>query len=878
MPIPGLSVKTKSPQDWKKSNFSRRRRHPKSYFGQKESHSRRKKFGLPAKLSKSAFFVAGGAVALVGLFSIIMLAWIAKDLPNPNRIIDRSVALSTKIYDRTGEKVLYDVHGSQKRTFIKLEEVPKYLVDATITAEDRQFYQHGGISVTGIIRSFLKNIFTGSKVGGSTLTQQLVKNAILSPEKTYTRKIKEVILSYQIEKKFSKTEILQMYFNEITYGSVAYGAEAAAQTYFGKSVKDTTLAEAVILAALPQAPSYYSPYGSHADALFARQQYILDSMVELGYITKNQAEEAKNQKVEFKKSSESILAPHFVMYVKEYLTEKYGEQVVEQGGLKVITTLDLYKQEIAEEAIKKAADSNAKKYNANNAALVALDPKTGQILALVGSKDYFADPAPADCTPGKTCAFDPQTNIVTSLRQPGSSFKPIVYAAAFKKGYPPTTVLYDVNTVFINYDGRNYEPKNYDLTEHGPVTMAKALAGSLNIPAVKTIYLTGVDRVIDLAESLGYTTLKERSRFGLSLVLGGAEVSLLEHTNAYAVFAREGEWHPTAAILEVDDKDGNVLEKFEPKEKKVLETQVARQINKITSDNDLRSYIFGENNYLHLDNRPVGAKTGTTNDYHDAWTMGYTPSLAVGVWVGNSNAEAMKRGADGSVVAAPIWHSFMSQVLGNTPAEAFQDPEPVQTDKPVLNGELVNGITVKVNKSNGKLATNLTPESQVEERTYRQVHSILYYINKDDPMGNTLPDHNDPQYLRWEDAVQKWALANNIVSQNPPTEFDDSHSTADQPQISIVVPNSTQTITDRNLVVMISATAPRGIKRVEYYLDDVLLKNVTEPPFNLSIYISNPKIKSGFYTLKAIAYDDLDNAGSSAIDLNFQLPALPATP
>ncbi|MFA6215312.1 MAG: PBP1A family penicillin-binding protein [Patescibacteria group bacterium] len=878
MPIPGLSVKTKSPQDWKKSNFSRRRRHPKSYFGQKESHSRRKKFGLPAKLSKSAFFVAGGAVALVGLFSIIMLAWIAKDLPNPNRIIDRSVALSTKIYDRTGEKVLYDVHGSQKRTFIKLEEVPKYLVDATITAEDRQFYQHGGISVTGIIRSFLKNIFTGSKVGGSTLTQQLVKNAILSPEKTYTRKIKEVILSYQIEKKFSKTEILQMYFNEIPYGSVAYGAEAAAQTYFGKSVKDTTLAEAVILAALPQAPSYYSPYGSHADALFARQQYILDSMVELGYITKNQAEEAKNQKVEFKKSSESILAPHFVMYVKEYLTEKYGEQVVEQGGLKVITTLDLYKQEIAEEAIKKAADSNAKKYNANNAALVALDPKTGQILALVGSKDYFADPAPADCTPGKTCAFDPQTNIVTSLRQPGSSFKPIVYAAAFKKGYPPTTVLYDVNTVFINYDGRNYEPKNYDLTEHGPVTMAKALAGSLNIPAVKTIYLTGVDRVIDLAESLGYTTLKERSRFGLSLVLGGAEVSLLEHTNAYAVFAREGEWHPTAAILEVDDKDGNVLEKFEPKEKKVLETQVARQINKITSDNDLRSYIFGENNYLHLDNRPVGAKTGTTNDYHDAWTMGYTPSLAVGVWVGNSNAEAMKRGADGSVVAAPIWHSFMSQVLGNTPAEAFQDPEPVQTDKPVLNGELVNGITVKVNKSNGKLATNLTPESQVEERTYRQVHSILYYINKDDPMGNTLPDHNDPQYLRWEDAVQKWALANNIVSQNPPTEFDDSHSTADQPQISIVVPNSTQTITDRNLVVMISATAPRGIKRVEYYLDDVLLKNVTEPPFNLSIYISNPKIKSGFYTLKAIAYDDLDNAGSSAIDLNFQLPALPATP
>ncbi len=875
MPIPGLSVKTKSPQTWrKKSSF--RRRLPQRSFGKRPSYTGGRK-KLPFNLVKAILTLSAFGIAFLGIASIILLAWIAKDLPNPNRIIDRSIALSTKIYDRTGETLLYDVHGAEKRTFVSLTDIPKSLKEATLTAEDRKFYEHGGISITGIIRSFIKNVTTGSKVGGSTLTQQLIKNAILSPDKKYTRKIKEIILSYQIEKKFSKDEILQMYFNEIPYGSVAYGAEAAAQTYFGKSVKDISLAEAAILAALPQAPTYYSPYGSHTDALFDRQHWILDSMAELGYITEEEARLTKAEKIEFKKRSENMMAPHFVMYVKEYLTQKYGDLVVEQEGLQVITTLDLYKQNIAEKVISEFAEKNAKNYNANNEALIALDPKTGQILAMVGSKDYFADPTPEGCTPGKDCVFDPQVNAGLRQRQPGSSFKPIVYTAAFKKGYTPQTVLYDVVTTFKNYDGKDYEPHNYDLKEHGPVTIRQALAGSLNIPAVKTIYLTGVDNVIDLAESLGYTTLGDRSRFGLSLVLGGGEVKLLEHTNAFATLGREGEWHPPVAILEVKDKDGNVLEEYKKKEKKVLATQFARQTNSILSDNSARAYIFGENNYLNLGARPVAAKTGTTNDYRDAWTIGYTPSLAAGVWVGNNNNGEMKRGADGSIVAAPIWHAFMSRVLGDTPIETFKEPDPVNTDKPVLNGSIAEGIKVKVNKLNGKLATNLTPESQVEERTFRQVHNILYYINKDDPQGNTPPDLNDPQFQRWEDAVQRWAKENNIVSQDPPTEYDDSHSLADQPNIQITSPRNGQTIDSRDFQATVDTSAPRGVKKVEYYLDGKLLKEVTTPPFNLEVYIEDPNLRSGFYSLKAIAYDDIDNSQSDEIDLNLQLPLIQST-
>lgn len=862
-----LSTRTQSPQGWKKKSSYYRRPSGRPY-GRKPKKFKLPKIFLYIPLSKNFFkailMLVGLGVAFGGIASLFILGWIAKDLPNPNRIIDRTVAQSTKIYDRTGETLLFNIYGNEKRTLVELTDIPEHVVQATLVAEDREFYTHRGISITGIIRSAIRNLTTGSREGGSTLTQQLVKNAILSPEKTYTRKIKEIILSWQIEKRFSKDEILQLYFNEIPYGSVAYGAEAGAQTYFSKSIKDISLAEAAILAALPQAPTYYSPYGSNVDALIGRQGWILDSMAELGYITETDAEFAKNEKLEFNQKRDDITAPHFVMYVREYLTEKYGELTVEQGGLQVLTTLDMVKQTLAEKVIAEGAESNLS-WEASNAALVAIDTKTGQIIAMVGSKDFFDE------------EIDGQVNVTIRPRQPGSSFKPVVYTAAFIKGYTPDTVLYDVETKFLNYDGKDYEPKNYDLKQRGPVTITKALAGSLNIPAVKAIYLTGVDNVIDLAEDLGYTTLSDRSRFGLSLVLGGGEVTLLEHVNAFSALAREGEYHPPVAILEVKDKDGNILEEYKKKEKKVLSSEIARLTNKILSDNGARAYVFGENNHLTLGGRPVAAKTGTTNDYRDAWTIGYTPSLAVGVWVGNNDNSAMKRGAAGGVVAAPIWNSFMRQILGDTPFENFKEPKGIETSKPALNGSITEGIKVKIDKATGKLATSLTPESQVEEKIFKQTHSILHWVSKDDPQGSSKPNQSGEQYTRWEEAIALWAEDNNIISEEPPTEFDDLHNAANRPSVNITAPNNSQIITSRTLNASVSVSAPRGVARVEYYINNQLLKNITSPPFSLNVFIEDPAIQTGSYTLKAIAYDDIDNSNSASIELNMQLPAAPPT-
>jgi len=826
-------------------------------------HNNNKRFPkLRAFLKIFIIFSALGIFTLtVGLAMIV--AWISKDLPNPNKIIERQVPLSTKIFDKTGKTVLYEIHGAERRTMVELSDIPKFVVDATLTAEDRDFYQHQGFSITGIIRSVIRNISTGSRVGGSTITQQLVKNAILTSEKTYTRKLKELILSYQIEKKFTKNDILKMYFNEIPYGSTAYGVESASQTFFGKSVKDVDLAEAAILASMLQKPSYYSPFGNNKEKLLARQKWVLENMAGLGFITQAQKDEAAKEKVAFKKNlSENITAPHFVMYVKEYLSERYGDKAVEEGGMKIITTLDLDKQKIAEEAIKKQAEKN-KKWNASNAALVSIDAKTGQILAMVGSADYFNDD------------IDGQVNVVLRPRQPGSSFKPMVYAAAFRKGFTPETVVYDVVTKFTNYDGKNYEPHNYNLKEYGPVTLRQALAGSLNVPAVQVIYLTGIDNVVDTAEKLGYSTLKERWRFGLSLVLGGAEVKLLEHTNAFAALAREGEFHETSPILRVEDKDGNMLEEYKDVEAKVLETQIARQITSILSDNSSRAFIFGEKNLLVLKDRPVAAKTGTTNDNRDAWTVGYTPGVATGVWVGNNDFSEMKQGADGSVIAAPIWNEYMTKTLAQTPVESFNEPNPTISNNPALNGSIKEGAKVAIDRATGKLATEYTPGDYIVEKTYRETHSILYYVDKDDPQGPPPVDPKiDPQFEIWEAAVQAWAQKNNIIPEDPPKEYDDIHTPENKPKISILSPWNNQTMTDRQLTVEISADAPRGISRVEYYLSGKFIGEKTSYPLNFTGFIDNNDIPNGIVTLRVVASDDVGNREQTFKDLNLEFPPI----
>jgi 1A family penicillin-binding protein len=694
------------------------------------------------------YFFGGSLIFALGIF-----LYFSKDLPTPESMGVRNVVESTKIYDRTGEHLLYEIHGEEKRTIISFKEIPDNVKYATIALEDQDFYSHYGIKISSIFRSIFKDVLSGGAAqGGSTITQQLIKNSLLTNEKTVTRKIKEVILALELEQKYSKDEILEMYLNQIPYGSNAYGVEAAAQTFFKKSAKDLTLPEAALIASLPQAPSFYSPLGSHTDELKWRQESALKKMASLGYITEKQAEEAKNVDIiaEISPSLQNISAPHFVMYVKEYLEAKYGQQVVERGGLKVYTTLDWDKQEAAEKALVDGVNNN-KTWNASNAALVAIDPKTGQILAMVGSKDYFDK------------SIDGNVNVAIRQRQPGSSFKPYVYLTAFTKGYTPETLLFDVPTNFSTDEGKDYKPLNYNGKFNGPLQMKNTLAMSLNIPAVKTLYLAGVNNSINLAKNLGINGLNEPDRYGLSLVLGGGEVTLLDHTSAYATIANNGVKQDKTAILRIEDNKGDVLEKFQQVGGvKVVDEKYLAMLDYIMSTNDLRAPVFGNNNPLKFDNRPVAAKTGTTNEWRDGWTMGYTPSIAVGVWAGNNDNSIMKPGADGIFVAAPIWRKFMDFSLGNSAIENFPKYEKEETGKPVLDGKMDVQKDLKVCKISGSkndycLATDFCPSDAVEKRDFADVHDILYYVDKNDPRGDYPKNPgSDPQFKNWEKGVLDW--------------------------------------------------------------------------------------------------------------------------
>ncbi|MEK7501274.1 MAG: PBP1A family penicillin-binding protein [Patescibacteria group bacterium] len=695
-------------------------------------------------------------LALLGLAATLgVFIFFSRNLPNPSNLEDRSITQSTKIYDRTGKITLYDIHGEEKRTIIPFNEIPQVVKDATIVAEDRDFYAHHGIDFKAIVRAAWQNIVSDSLQGGSTITQQFVKKSILSDERTFTRKIKEAILALELERRYSKDEILNFYLNQIPYGSNAYGIEAAAQTYFSKHAPDLTLAEAALLAALPKAPSYYSPYGERLGELLSRQRTILDKMAALNYISPADLEKAKKQVLDFSKPSAGLLAPHFVFYVRQKVEEKYGEEYVERSGLRIITTLDAELQKIAEGVVTEGAERNEAS-GAANSALVAIDPKTGQILAMVGSRDFFKDPQPEGCTPGVNCKFEGQVNVAVRPRQPGSAFKPIVYATAFKKGYTDKTILYDVPTEFSSECGPGgyplrpgadcYSPTNYDAKSRGALTARSALANSLNVPSVQMLYLAGVDDSINTAEDMGVTTLKDRSRFGLSLVLGGGEVKLLELTAAYGVFATEGVRHSPAAILRIEDSKGKALEEFKDEPVQVLDSEVTRWVSDILSDNAARTPIFGSRSALYFPDRPVAAKTGTTNEFRDGWAIGYTPSLVAGVWSGNNDNTPMRRDP-GAVTAAPIWHDFMAKAFAklNLPAESFTPPEPRTPDKPILNGIFViNG----------------------------EIHNPLYYVNKDNPLGPAPANPAaDPQFANWEAAVRNWygpVFKQAPASQQPP--------------------------------------------------------------------------------------------------------------
>jgi len=810
-------------------------------------------------------------VCLLGLFLLgaliftLTMAWISRDLPNPNTLMTRDIPQSTKIYDRTGNTLLYEIHGDEKRTLVKIEDIPEILKQATISIEDRAFYEHHGVNWISLLRAVYVDVVQHRAAqGASTLTQQLVKNAILTNEKSVTRKLKELLLALQIERRYTKDQILQMYLNEVPYGSMTYGIGSASETYFNKSVKDLTLDEVALLAAIPQAPDLYSPYGTgvrgdNRNLLVKRQHIVLDAMVRDHYIT--QAQDDNARKIDtlaklVKRSVGDIKAPHFVMYVKSQLIDTYGQKRVEQGGLRVITTLDWDKQQIADEEVKKGVEKYGEKFGFTNAALISLNPKNGQILAMVGSKDYFDD------------TIDGQVNVTLRPRQPGSSFKPIVYAAGFIKGYTPDTILWDVFTVFKT-EISDYKPTNYNPKYNGPVSVRKALQGSLNIPAVKMLYLVGIGRVLDFAEQLGYSTFAERDRFGLSLVLGGGEVKLIEHADAFAAFADEGVQYPTTAILKVTDPDGNVLEEWKQSEgNQVMPKEVAQRISDILSDNAARAYIFNSNNHLTLSDRVVAAKTGTTNNFKDAWTLGYTPNLVAGVWTGNSSSSSMKPGADGSVIAAPIWQAYMKRATAGMAKENFNKPPPIVANKPVLNGTSAQH-DVKIDKITGKLATEFTPPDLVETKTMYEGHNILYYLDKDDPLG-PVPMHpeNDPQYKNWEFGVQEWIKKENWhTTSTAPTEFDDVHTKANQPVVSIAMPQNNDTLYGRDIAVSASIQAVRPISRVEIKMDDTVIAAVNSVQGSYAAHIPNT-ISKGYHDLTVTAIDDVSNRGSAKITVN----------
>ena len=821
-----------------------------------------KKYEYTGKKLWKLFFWLGLTGAVFGfLFITVMFALVSKDLPDPDKLTERTVAQSTKIYDRTGDHLLYEIYADKKRTLVDFEDIPPYVINGVIATEDKIFYEHMGVRPLSIIRAIVMAPFRNWKVKGtSTLTQQLVKNAILTNERSVLRKIKEFILAIKLERVYTKDQILKIYFNEIPYGSTNYGIQSAAQAYFGKDVQDLTLSEGAALAGLPQAPTTFL---NNPDLFKQRRDFVLARLYAEGYITEEEKLAAQAEPLEAKQTVNNIHAPHFVMYVKEQLVKEYGEQKVDTGGLKVITTLDWDDQEAADTAVEEESEKRFEDANANNASLVSMDPKTGHILAMVGSRD-FHDPD-----------ISGQFNVATQgRRQPGSSFKPIIYAAAFEMGYTPQTVLFDVLTDF-GVGASNYMPANYDLKERGPVTIRQALQGSLNIPAVKALYLIGEKFGIEFSEKLGYSTLGDGD-FGLSLVLGGGEVTLLDHVSAFCVFANGGERVEPVTILRVEESDGTVLQEWEkPKTERVITQQTAAMISNVLSDDGARAYLFGAGGILTLPDRLVAAKTGTTNYYVDAWTVGYTPSVVSGVWVGNTDNTPMTRGYGGSRVAAPIWNNFMRKALEGKKVEAFPEMEPIDIQKPVLMGSEGGAITLRINKVTGNIATSSTPEKYVVERTYTQPHSILHYVVKGDPQGDP-PDEPavDPQYQQWEDAIQDWIKRRKeenpdweISFEDPPAQVDDEYALEFIPSMEIVYPAKNSIVFSEVIDTEIIFTAPRGVSQVIYMLDGARVGVETAHPFNLHYDASG--LNEGGHRLTVIVEDDVGNTLEEEIPFVF---------
>lgn len=819
---------------------------------------------------KSLFFLGLGIFMLT---SGILIVWGSSlEIPSFDSFEERRVSESTKIYDRTGKVALYDIHENVKRRIVPYGDISRFAKNATVAIEDAEFYEHHGIKPTSILRAMLVNV-GGLKFsqGGSTITQQVVKNSLLTSEKKISRKLKEWVLAIKLERVLSKDDILGIYLNEAPYGGNIYGIEEASLSFFGKSARDLNLAEAAYLAALPQAPTYYSPYGNNKKRLEERKNLVLQRMFDLGFISQGEFDAALKEQVTFLSQPETgIHAPHFVIFVRSYLEEKYGKEAVESEGLRVVTTLDYEMQKKAEEIVKKYALENKEKFNAENASLVAIDPKTGQILAMVGSRDYFDK------------EIDGNFNIALTHRQPGSAFKPFVYATAFEKGYTPETTVFDLQTEFqttCDPDGNPlpgekeencYRPENYDHVFRGPISLRNALAQSINVPAIKTLYLAGIADSLKTARDLGITSLTDPNRYGLTLVLGGGEVSLLEMTSAYGVFANDGVRNRYEKILRIEDKNGNILEEWKQNSERVLPENIAREINDILSDNEARSPAFGERSYLYFDGKTVAAKTGTTNDYRDAWIIGYTPSIAVGAWVGNNDNSPMEKKVAGFIVA-PMWNAFMTERLKDSPDEKFVKPEEIdQKIKPALRGFWQGGENYFIDKISGRLATEYTPVETREERVVTDIHSILYWVDKQNPTGpKPESPEKDPQFILWETPIRKWAQERGLVGDNSgsvPKEYDNVHRPELSPKIKIETPKSGFTFEPGDKInINISNQGGFPLVKVEFYVNNQLVGTSSRLPFGFSFVPEELSLGGGEFGLRVVGYDSVFNRGEDTV-------------
>ncbi|PIZ48248.1 penicillin-binding protein [Candidatus Woesebacteria bacterium CG_4_10_14_0_2_um_filter_39_14] len=841
---------------------------------QRNSHSRRR-LHLPhhRKIIKSKFFARLALFCFIGLIALGFLmtglfAFYVKDLPQPDKIIRRE-GFSTKIYDRNGE-LLYDIFSNQKRTPVELKDVPQHLRNATIAIEDKNFYQHGGFDPTGMFRALYNIVVHRRLQGGSTLTQQLVKNVLLTSQRTIPRKLKEFILAVQIEKKYSKDQILQMYLNEAPYGGTAWGAAEAAETYFNKNVSELNLIESAVLAGLPQRPSVYSPFSDSPQAYVVRTEQVLRRMREDGYISREQEKEALKQldKIEFATEGSNFKAPHFVMYVKKQLEERYGQQVVEGGGLRVYTTLDLDIQEEAQKAVTEEIAKVEAVHITNGAALV-MDPNNGEILAMVGSKNYN-DPN-----------YDGKVNVTLSLRQPGSAIKPVTYLTALKKGYTAATLLMDTPTTFPIGGGQpDYKPVNYDGQFHGPLQMRFALGNSINVPAVKMLAQVGLKEMLQTGYELGLSTLEPTTdnlkRFGLSVTLGGGEVRLLELVEAYAAFANGGLKVEPISILKVTDKDDKVL--FEQKNtqgRRVITEPQAFLISHILSDNNARLITFGERSALNVPGRTVAVKTGTTNDKRDNWTIGWTPQVVAGVWVGNNDNSQMKEVASGISGATPIWRRIIQAALADKSNLSFNVPEGIVTaEVDQVSGYRVHDgypsrieyfikgteptgddpihAKLKLCRGQDKLAT----VAQIARGEYEEKEYFVF--QEDDPISSD-------GINRWQQGIDEWLAGQGDSRYHPPKEYCGSTT---EIEVSINEPANRTQIDSNDVKVAGKIVATNDIKKIEILINNELKETIENSKKFEKIF----NLDKGTYKIKVRAYDNQGNQGEREAEIGVQVP------